>query len=139
MFSNRTRYCGSLASREFRLMQGDRLEAEFIERPNRFLVRAQIAGIGIVEAFMPNPGRLGELLIPGASLIIENVVSANIARKTAFTVQGVLHDGNVVCLNTLRTNEIAKFQHTYGPCSVKRRAVANDSFPNQGRCPSYFS
>ena len=109
MFSNRTRYCGSLAPREFRLMQGDRLEAEFIERPNRFLVRAQIAGIGIVEAFMPNPGRLGELLIPGASLILENAVSANIARKTAFTVQGVLHDGSVVCLNTLRTNEIARF------------------------------
>ena len=66
---------------------------------------------------MPNPGRLGELLIPGASLIIENVVSANIARKTAFTVQAVLHDGVVVCLNTLRTNEIARFMVNEGMVS----------------------
>jgi sugar fermentation stimulation protein A len=49
---------------------GDLHEASFVERPNRFLVRGDLAG-RIVEAHCPNPGRLREILVPGTSLLLQ--------------------------------------------------------------------
>ena len=45
-------------------------EASFVERPNRFLVRANLDG-AIVDAHCPNPGRLLEIFVPGAALILQ--------------------------------------------------------------------
>ena len=45
-------------------------EAEFIERPNRFLTRVKLNG-KIVNSHLPDPGRLKELLIPGARLLLK--------------------------------------------------------------------
>jgi sugar fermentation stimulation protein A len=41
------------------------LEAEFLDRPNRFLGVVRLGGRP-VEAHLPDPGRLRELLVPGA-------------------------------------------------------------------------
>ncbi len=46
--------------------------AAFIDRPNRFLVRCRSRALGTVEAFMPNPGRMWELLLPGVTLYLEH-------------------------------------------------------------------
>ncbi len=43
-------------------------KAEFIDRPNRFLVRCLKDGKEIT-AFLPNPGRLQELLLPGPTFV----------------------------------------------------------------------
>ncbi|MRR37752.1 hypothetical protein EG829_24505, partial [bacterium] len=45
------------------------LKARFIRRPNRFLVVCDLDG-KTVEAYLPNPGRLWELLFPGRILYL---------------------------------------------------------------------
>jgi sugar fermentation stimulation protein A len=43
--------------------------AAFISRPNRFVVECMVDGRK-VRAYLPNPGRLWELLFPGARLFL---------------------------------------------------------------------
>ena len=48
---------------------GDLVKATFLERPNRFIVRCRIDGSGEeAEAHLADPGRLKELLLPGATI-----------------------------------------------------------------------
>ena len=61
-------------------------EAEFIERPNRFLTRVKLNG-NIVNSHLPDPGRLKELLIPGSRLLLKQENGRN--RKTQFSTQAV--------------------------------------------------
>ena len=46
------------------------LEAQFIDRPNRFLTRVELNG-SIIESHLPDPGRLKELLKPGARILLK--------------------------------------------------------------------
>lgn len=63
--------------------------ARFVERPNRFLVRCRLEeGTGqeagrLVEAHLPDPGRLNELLVPDARLRLRPAASPS--RKTDWT------------------------------------------------------
>lgn len=59
--------------------------AFFLSRPNRFVVEAVVATGRKVRAHLADPGRLRELLIPGAPLRLRPV-AADVARKTRFTV-----------------------------------------------------
>ena len=84
-----------------------RLEkAAFIDRPNRFLVRCRM-GKRTVLAHMPNPGRMWELLLPGAVLYI-TPHEASPDRRTAFSVVAVEREGMPVMLHTQRTNDVAR-------------------------------
>ena len=51
---------------------GPLIKAKFIERPNRFLTRVELNG-KIVDSHLPDPGRLKELLVPGAELYLRPV------------------------------------------------------------------
>ena len=78
--------------------------ARFVSRPNRFLVKCGLGGQE-VEAFLPNPGRLQELLLPGSNLrLAREGVSAS--RRTEYTVVGVERDNCLVMLHTHLTNEV---------------------------------
>jgi len=78
-----------------------------MERPNRFLVRCERRGRQI-DAFLPNSGRLQELLLPGRLLhVIEEEKRGT--RKTAYTVVAVDRDGAPVVLHTLKTNAVARY------------------------------
>ncbi|MCX5899548.1 MAG: DNA/RNA nuclease SfsA [Proteobacteria bacterium] len=92
----------------FQLMElFTRLEkAAFIDRPNRFLVRCRV-GARTVLAHMPNPGRMWELLLPGAVLYI-TPHEASPDRRTAFSVVAVEREGKPVLLHTQRTNDVAR-------------------------------
>jgi sugar fermentation stimulation protein A len=46
------------------------VQARFIARPNRFVVTADLDGRR-VRAYLPNPGRLMEILFPGTRLWLE--------------------------------------------------------------------
>lgn len=95
-----------------KLTEGPILQGRFIERPNRFLVRAELPESGMIDASLPNPGRLHELLLPGAKLFLTRAEPRNPdgpARRTSFTVQAVEREGAVVGLNTHRTNRIARY------------------------------
>jgi sugar fermentation stimulation protein A len=46
-------------------------QGRFVERPHRFAARVELAGGGIVEAHVPNPGRLTGVLAPGCRVALE--------------------------------------------------------------------
>ena len=82
-------------------------QARFVKRPNRFLVECASNGRSL-RAFLPNPGRLQELLFPGAVLyLVED--SLNPLRKTSLTVVAVERNGIPIMLHTHRTNQVARF------------------------------
>ena len=81
-------------------------KAVFIDRPNRFVVRCRLGG-RITIAHMPNPGRMWELLLPGAILLVTRR-SPGGNHSTDFTVVGVEKGGVPVMLHTQRTNDVAR-------------------------------
>lgn len=65
---------------------GEYREAVFIERPNRFLAVVDLGGRS-ERAHVPDPGRLRELLVPGAELRLRAAPAPG--RRTAWDVIGV--------------------------------------------------
>jgi sugar fermentation stimulation protein A len=61
------------------------LPASFLSRPNRFLVVARLEGGSRVRAHLADPGRLRELLLPGAALRLRRA-PPGAARSTRYTV-----------------------------------------------------
>lgn len=80
--------------------------ARFIERPNRFLVRCQL-GDELIEAYLPNPGRLWELLLPGSTLYVAEAAPSS-PRTTRYTVIGGERYGRPVFLHTHHTNAVVE-------------------------------
>ena len=85
------------------------ITARFVERPNRFLVQCIAEDVGDITAFLPNPGRLWELLLPGAKLYLQrdDVKGSLTTRKTKYTVLAVERDSHPVFLHTHATNQVA--------------------------------
>ena len=90
--------------------------ARFVARPNRFVVRAAWPEGGEVRAFLPNPGRLRELLLPDAALTLvqpESPASSGgpvrAARATAWTVAAAEREGAPVLLHTHWNNRVAEY------------------------------
>jgi len=88
------------------------LHATFVKRPNRFLVECTSNGLSL-RAFLPNPGRLHELLFPGALLYL-NEDSSNSLRKTSLTVVAVEREGVPIMLHTHKTNQVARYLIEHG-------------------------
>lgn len=82
-------------------------QATFINRPNRFLVECTANGQNL-KAFLPNPGRLQELLFSGAKLYVTDDRS-NPLRKTSLTVVAVEREGIPIMLHTHLTNRVARY------------------------------
>jgi len=87
---------------------GPLFKATFVDRPNRFLVRCESPTLGTIEAFLPNPGRMWELLLPGATLYVGRAGATGGPRKTAYTAMAVERDGRPVLLDTHATNHVAR-------------------------------
>ncbi|MDR1747510.1 MAG: DNA/RNA nuclease SfsA, partial [Spirochaetaceae bacterium] len=86
------------------------LEAEFLRRPNRFLIIAGNNGEEL-PCHCPNPGRLEELLFPGVTLILEKRGSAGAlksAAKTGWTAAGLYHRESTAPLFSARANNAAE-------------------------------
>ncbi len=88
-------------------------KARFLQRPNRFLVRCDVEGQGTVDAFLPNPGRMWELLLPDVTLYVTKRPDTNRdagrQRSTEYTVLAVERDGKPVLVHTHLTNQVARF------------------------------
>jgi sugar fermentation stimulation protein A len=82
---------------------GDTLEARLLQRPNRFLLLVVAEG-ETFECFLPNPGRMGELLFPGATVLLKEVRKDG--RKTAHDVVGVMRRGERVSIDTRVPNQL---------------------------------
>lgn len=87
-------------------LEWELLEAEFVDRPNRFLTRVKYNG-DVVESHLPDPGRLKELLIPGVILLIKKEGNPN--RKTKFSTQAVYLGEQLISLNAWMPNQFVEF------------------------------
>ncbi len=67
-------------------MSGDGtvLAARFVDRPNRFLVVAELDDGRRVDAYLPNTGRLTHLCVPGRPIVLRH--DPDPRRKTEYTV-----------------------------------------------------
>ncbi len=81
------------------------VEARFLERPNRFLVLADLQG-EVVPCHLPNPGRLQELLLPGARLSLRR--QPRHQRKTAYDVAAVRTGDVLVSVDTRLPNRAVR-------------------------------
>ncbi|MDR5695420.1 MAG: DNA/RNA nuclease SfsA [Armatimonadota bacterium] len=75
------------------IIPGPLYPATFLKRPNKFLAIAQI-GKRRVEAFLPNPGRMRELFVPGVEIILREIDLEG--RKTRYDVVLVRYHGYLV-------------------------------------------
>lgn len=84
---------------------GKLTEAAFVERLNRFLCRVQVEGRE-AEAFLPNSGRMEELLVPGSTVYLSWENRAG--RKTDFDVKLADSGGELVLLDSRLPNRLVE-------------------------------
>jgi sugar fermentation stimulation protein A len=80
-------------------------KAVFIERPNRFLGRVRIHG-RVTEVFIPNPGRMFELMIPGTEVFVRE--KRSVKRKTNYDMIGLEYNGVLVSIDSYLPNRFVK-------------------------------
>ncbi|MFZ7104917.1 MAG: DNA/RNA nuclease SfsA [Peptococcaceae bacterium] len=82
---------------------GELEKGVFIKRENRFLATVELQG-KIVNAHVPNTGRMAELLVPGAKVWVEKAEKST--RKTGYDLLLVNKDGFYICLNAQLANTL---------------------------------
>ena len=83
------------------------LKTCFLRRPNRFLIQCEYKG-KVLSAFLPNPGRLHELLFQGRIIYMVRE-EKDLNRKTRYTAVAVEREDHPIMLHTHRTNEVARY------------------------------
>jgi sugar fermentation stimulation protein A len=79
------------------------IPGRFLSRPNRFIALAE-TDAGIQTVHVKNTGRCRELLVPGASVYLEQ--SANPRRKTAFDLIAVDKGGLLINMDAQAPNRV---------------------------------
>lgn len=89
---------------------GETTEGTFLSRHNRFIVYATVNGKK-ERTYMPNPGRLLELLYPGSKLYFEKrvVETESDKKKIPLTVVAVESNGELVMLHTHKANDVVEY------------------------------
>ena len=75
----------------------------FIERPNRFIAKVLVDG-AVETVHVKNTGRCREILIPGASVILEK--ARNEGRKTAYSLISVYKGEMLVNIDSQAPNQV---------------------------------
>jgi sugar fermentation stimulation protein A len=78
-------------------------QAVFAARPNRFLGEVEIDG-GRANCYIPNPGRMEELLRPGAEVYI--IEKGSESRKTRWDLVAARHGGVLVSIDSRVPNAV---------------------------------
>lgn len=86
-------------------IEDDLVEGHFVARDNRFRVTARV-GEHRVEAHLPNPGRLGELLVPQCRVLL--VRRPDGRRKTGYDLSLVDMDGRWVSVDARLPNQLVE-------------------------------
>ncbi len=79
-----------------------RILAYFLDRPNRFVVRVETKD-GVVSAYLPNPGRLWEILLPGTPLLL-----AESSGTLPYVVMAAKRSNEWILLHTHMANRAAR-------------------------------
>jgi sugar fermentation stimulation protein A len=84
--------------------------AIFLERPNRFLAKVNLAAgeaeERIIDVHVPDPGRLKELLLPNTEVVLRE--STNLTRKTRYSLVGVKTGKEWVNIDSQISNRLFK-------------------------------
>ena len=83
-------------------IEGKILRGVFQERSNRFLALVRVEDM-ILPSFLPNPGRMHELLTPGTEVVLREVLKED--RKTDYDLIGVFYNGQVVSVDSRVPNK----------------------------------
>lgn len=75
----------------------------FLRRPNRFLAVLRVRGTS-VGSFVPNPGRLAELLVPGTKVLLNEAASRS--RKTRYDAVAVQTPSGLVSIDSRIPNAL---------------------------------
>ena len=90
------------------VVDGNIRYATFIDRPNRFLVNLKLEGSNKTEkAFLHDPGRMKELLVPNARLIIREPLRLT-DRKTNWDILAVELENQIITINSSLPNRVVK-------------------------------
>ncbi len=84
-------------------LKGELVNATFLKRPNRFLALVKMDN-NIILSFVPNPGRMHELLKPRIKVLLRKVNKKS--RKTSFDLVGVFHGGQIVSVDSRIPNRL---------------------------------
>ena len=87
-------------------IEGPLLQATFINRPNRFITTIKINGEKY-HSHLADPGRLKELLTPGAELLVRPAPK-NSDRKTKYSTVMVRQGGQLISLVSALPNQFVK-------------------------------
>lgn len=82
-------------------------EGVFLSRPNRFIALVEIDG-KTEKAHVKNTGRLKELLIPGATIYLQDHADNMGKRKLRYSLISVEKDGAVINIDSQAPNRIAE-------------------------------
>jgi len=97
---------------------GPLYEAEFLERPNRFLARVNLRG-RIVDVHVRDPGRLVGLLAPGRTVYLSP--AGNVSRKTRYDLTMVRHGEILISMDTTLPNRLIHEELSKGRIEEFRR------------------
>jgi len=84
-------------------IEGRTLRGIFQERPNRFSALVKVED-RVLPSFLPNPGRMHELLTSGAEVVLREVLKDN--RKTDYDLIGVFYNGQTVSVASRVPNKL---------------------------------
>ena len=87
-------------------IKGPLISAIFIDRPNRFITNVKIKN-KIYRSHLADPGRLKELLIPGAKLILAPAPVGS-KRSTKYSTLMVEHNNQLISLVSTFPNQFVK-------------------------------
>lgn len=85
------------------LFKNNKFEGKFIKRINRFIAEIEIDG-EIHQVHVPNTGRMKELLIEGARVMLKYHPAPH--KKTSYTLISVEKDGIFVCIDSTTANRL---------------------------------
>jgi sugar fermentation stimulation protein A len=84
---------------------GEVMKAKLVDRPNRFLGRVELDG-KVEEAFIPNPGRMYELMVPGKTVYVRHKLGEH--RKTRLDMIAVRHQGVLISIDSNLPNRFMR-------------------------------
>jgi sugar fermentation stimulation protein A len=84
-------------------IEGRRVRGVFQERLNRFSALVRVKDKTLLT-FLPNPGRMHELLVSGTEVILREVLKEN--RKTSYDLIGVSYNGQWVSVDSRVPNKL---------------------------------
>ena len=90
-----------------------KIEGKLLARVNRFVVEVEVGGT-LSTAYLPNPGRLWELLLPGTDLLLSPDISRG---KLPYTVLACRKENRYVLLHTHLTNKM--IHQLLNTCSIE--------------------